>query len=262
MLLNRRSLMLGAAAGLGSIAAKSQFGTAYAQGLGSANALKYEAVDAIPNAGRFHGKLAYSGPPVEPIEMRVTKDSSICGEGVRSVQPLRVAEDGGLADAVVQIRGITRGKPWQPVFDTTKIYQIDCSFQPFVQIGKNTADAEIFNFDPILHNIHAYEVHSGIRRAMFNFSQPKAGQVDFIPLRLRRGHLVTIDCNAHNWMAAWVYTSPSPYIAVTTVEGRFEINDIPPGNYEVVAWHPVLGERTGALTIGPNDDLGFNLVLS
>lgn len=262
MMLNRRNLLLGAAAGLGSVAATSRLNLAHAQGLGGLSSLKYQALDDVPKGGRFHGRLSYSGPDVEPIEMRVTKDSSICGEGVRSVQPLRVSGDGGLADAVVQIRGVTRGKPWEPVFDTTKIYQIDCSFQPFVQIGKSTADAEIFNYDPILHNIHAYEVHKGIRRAMFNFSQPKAGQVDFIPLKLRRGHLVTIDCNAHNWMAAWVFTSASPYIAITTVDGYFEINDIPPGEYEVVAWHPVLGERTGPLTVGPNADLEFDVTLT
>ena len=262
MTINRRSMMLGAIAGLGGLAAKMPLGAAYAQGLGGANALKYEELDTVQNGARFHGKLTYAGAPVEPIEMRVTKDAAICGEGMRSVQPLRVGKGGALSDAVIEIKGITRGKRWPPVFDTTKIYQIDCSFQPFVQIGKNTADAEIFNFDPILHNIHAYEVHKGIRRAIFNFSQPKAGQVDFVPLRLRRGNLVTIDCNAHNWMAAWIYTSPSPYIAVTSIDGVFEINDIPPGDYQVSAWHPALGEKTGALSVTPGADLEFDLVLS
>lgn len=262
MTLNRRNLMLGAAAGLGSLAAKSTFNFAQAQGLGGLSALEYQTLDTIPNPGRFRGKLSYAGPPVTPVEMRVTKDSSICGEGVRSIQPVRVSADGGLSDAVVHIRGVTAGKPWTPVFDTTKIYQIDCSFQPFVQIGKSTADAEIFNYDPILHNIHAYEVYNGTRRAMFNFSQPKAGQVDFIPLRLRRGHLITIDCNAHNWMAAWVYTSSSPYIAITSSDGQFDIGDIPPGEYEVVVWHPALGERTGPLSVGPNADLHFDVDLT
>ncbi len=262
MHLNRRNLLIGAAAGLGSLAAKSTVNFAHAQGLGGLSALKYQTLDTIPNPGRFRGKLSYSGAPVEPIEMQVTKDGSICGDGARDIQPLRVADDGGLSDAVVQIRGVTRGKPWTPVFDTTKIYQIDCSFQPFVQIGKSTADAEIFNYDPILHNIHAYEVHKGIRRAMFNFSQPKAGQVDFIPLRLRRGHLITLDCNAHNWMAAWIYTSPTPYIAITSKDGKFEIGDIPPGEYEVVVWHPALGERTGPLRVDPDADLHFDVTLT
>ncbi len=262
MSINRRSLLVGAAAGFGGLVSQSQSNTARAQSFGALSSLKYQELDEVPNAGRFRGRLTYAGSSVDPIEMRVTKDSSICGEGLRSMQPLRLSADGGMADTVVHIRNITQGKKWDPEFDTTKIYQIDCSFQPFVQIGKSTADAEIFNYDPILHNIHAYEVHKGIRRAMFNFSQPKAGQVDFIPIKLRRGHLVTIDCNAHNWMAAWIYTSSTPYIAITKINGEFEINDIPPGEYEVVAWHPVLGERRAPLTVTPNADLEFNVTLS
>lgn len=254
--------MVGAAAGLGSTIATSALSNALGQSLGGANALKYEAVDRVKNGGRFHGKLTYAGPPVTPIEMLVTKDSTICGDGLRSMQPLRVAADGALSDAVIHIKGVSRGKAWEPVFELARIYQISCTFQPFVQIVRNTADAEIFNYDPIMHNIHAYEVHKGIRRAMFNFSQPKAGQVDHVPLRLRRSNLVTIDCNAHNWMAAWIYTSPSPYLAVTSVDGMFDIPDIPPGDYEVSAWHPALGEKTGALTVNPGANLEIDLVLS
>ncbi|MEL6520847.1 MAG: carboxypeptidase regulatory-like domain-containing protein [Pseudomonadota bacterium] len=235
---------------------------AHAQGLSSAAGLTYQEIGDVPNGARFSGKLSYSGPPVDPVTIRVSKDSSICGAGFRTIQPFRVAEDGALSEGVIEIRGITRGKPWPKAFDTTKIYQIECSFQPFVQIGKATADAEIFNNDPILHNIHAYEVHKGVRRELFNFSQPNGGQVDFIPLRLRRGHLVTLDCNAHNWMSGWIYTSSTPYISVTSIDGLFEIDGIPPGEYQVVTWHPVLGERTGNLAVNAGDDLVFDIVLS
>ena len=249
MFVNRRFMLTGAAAACGGSMMQSSIGGALAQGLSAASAAKYEVVDVVEGGARFFGKLTYEGPEV-------------CGQGTRSVQPLNVAEDGSLADAVIHIKGVTRGKAWDPVFEDAKIYQIDCGFQPFVQIVRDTASAEIFNFDPILHNIHAYEIYEGTRRSMFNFSQPKAGQVDFVPLRLRRGNLVSIDCNAHNWMAAWIYTSSSPYLSVTSVDGRFEITDIPPGDYEVSAWHPALGERTGNLTIDAGANLEFDVVLS
>lgn len=262
MILGRRELMLGAAAGVGGLVGRSFYNTASAQSVGGANVPPYEEIGDVPNAARFRGRLSYAGPPVETTQLPVSKDSAICGEGFRSLQALRVSEDRALVEGVVELRGITRGKPWPSVFDTTKIYQIECSFQPFVQIGRNTADAEIFNYDPILHNIHAYEVYQGVRRELFNFSQPKAGQVDFVPLKLRRGHLVTIDCNAHNWMAGWIYTSSTPYITVTSTDGNFEIDDIPPGDYRVVTWHPALGERSADLTINAGDDLEFDVVLS
>ncbi len=250
--LNRRDLLLGAASG----AAGLSFGSSLFAQSGPA----YQEIGVPRNAGRLTGSIKYDGPSFDIPKVRVTKDTTICGEGLREPQTIRVRDDGALADTVVQIRNITQGKAWEPIFDEARIYQIGCSFQPYVQIIKNTADVYVVNFDPILHNIHAYEFYRGTRRSMFNFSQPNAGMEDRIPLRLRRGHLLTIDCNAHNWMAAWLYTSPNPYIAVTSVDGQFELPDIPPGDYELAIWHPMLGEKLINLSVTEGADLRFDLV--
>lgn len=262
MVLSRRSMLAGVLSAGAAGAAALRFGPALAQGLGDASGLKYDATGSVRNGGRLQGTLKYAGSTIEPVKMKVIKDTDICGEGFRTVVPMRVSEDNELADAVIAIRGITSGKPWDPVFESAKIYQTNCSFQPFVQIVRESAQAEIVNFDSILHNVHAYEVYKDIRRSMFNFSQPRAGQVDTIPLRLRRGNLVTIDCNAHNWMAAWIYTSPSPYLSVTSVDGAFEIADIPPGNYQLSVWHPALGEKLADFSVDAGEVLDVDLVLS
>jgi hypothetical protein len=220
----------------------------------------YEEIDVPANAGRISGSIKYNGPAIDAQKILVTKDSSVCGEGLRDPETMRLAEDGSLGDVVVQIRGITRGKAWDPLFDEARIYQIDCSFQPYVQIIRDTADVFVTNFDPILHNIHAYEVYEGTRRSMFNFSQPNVMQEDRIPLSLRRGHLITIDCNAHNWMASWLYTSPNPYLGVTSVDGKFDLSGIPPGQYQLAIWHPLLGEKLIDLPVGADADLKLNLV--
>jgi hypothetical protein len=50
--------------------------------------------------------------------------------------------------------------------------------------------------------------------------------------------LVTLKCNGgHVWMNAEMFVAPHPYYAVTDVSGRFELTDVPPGQYEIVAWH-------------------------
>lgn len=262
MPISRRSLLLGSATSAVFGVTAGHFGGAFAQSLRDAANLKYKTIENVENGGVLRGGVKYAGPPVEPVVMKVIKDHDICGEGVRTVVPMRVSDDNALADAVIQIKGITTGKAWASIFEDAKVYQTNCSFQPFVQIVRESAQVEVVNFDPILHNVHAYEVFKNTRRSMFSFSQPRAGQVDVVPLKLRRGNLVTIDCNAHNWMAAWIYTSPSPYLAVTTTSGEFEIKDIPPGSYELTVWHPALGEKSTQLDVGPNDVFDVDLVLS
>ena len=223
---------------------------------------KYEESGLPSGAAKLSGSITYNGPVIQPETVPVIKDQSICGEGARTTNPLRVTDEGLLADCVIQIHGVQAGKAWAEDFREAKVYQIDCGFQPRVQIVWEKADVFVVNLDPILHNINAYEIFKGTRRSMFSFSQPRLGQEDRIPLKLRRSNLINLDCNAHGWMEGWIYTSPTPYFTVTGSDGVFMIDDIPPGQYELSIWHPVLGEKRGNLAVKPNDDLKYDLVLS
>jgi hypothetical protein len=54
----------------------------------------------------------------------------------------------------------------------------------------------------------------------------------------RRAGLVHLRCNGgHVWMNAEMVVVPHPYYAVTDESGRFELTDVPPGTYQIVAWH-------------------------
>ena len=244
--------MLGGAAAVTGISTQSVFG---AQS-------KYSELGKPGDAAHLAGTITYTGQGIEVPSFPVIKDHAICGEGSRSPKALRLGDNNAFADCVVEIKGVPWGKAWDPVFNHGKIYQIDCSFQPHVQIIRSNAFVEVFNYDPIFHNIHAYELHNDIRRSMFSFAQPQAGMVNRIDLNFRRGNLLMLDCNAHNWMAGYVYTSESPYLAVTSLDGRFDITDVPPGEYELSIWHPLLGTKTAKLNLAPNANLDLDLKLA
>ena len=94
------------------------------------------------------------------------------------------------------------------------------------------------SLDPLLHTVHM----SG--SADYNLPFTAAGQTITRPMN-REGP-VSLRCNAgHVWMNGEMIVARHPYYAVTDEEGKFELQDVPPGDYEVVAWHEgwrVVGE--------------------
>jgi hypothetical protein len=213
----------------------------------NAQGVEYKAT-AVVDGGTISGRARLAGKSPDPDRIIIGKDNHICGEGHAAHDAIIVDGNGGLANAVVALKGIAAGRAW-PRNLVPGITQEKCAFHPYVQVAAKDAELTIHNKDPLLHNIHAYELIGRARRTLFNIAQPQAGQIDKHKLELRRGNIVEIDCDAHNWMSAWVFISEHPYAVVTDQAGRFELTGIPPGAYELSAWHPVLGTAAAPVRV-------------
>ena len=69
----------------------------------------------------------------------------------------------------------------------------------------------------------------------------------------RPEQVIPLECNVHSWMHANVAVLPHPFFAVTSDNGTFEIKGLPPGTYEIEAWHEKLGTRTMNVTVGEGE---------
>ena len=49
-------------------------------------------------------------------------------------------------------------------------------------------------------------------------------------------HSFKVKCDVHPWMKAYISVFNHPYFAVTDDTGHYQIDNIPPGEYEVIAW--------------------------
>jgi len=84
--------------------------------------------------------------------------------------------------------------------------------------------------DAVLHTVHmdgaaSYNLPFPFTDRTVTRSMPAAG-------------LVNVRCNGgHAWMNAEILVVPHPYYAVTDENGSFELTDVPPGQYQIVAWH-------------------------
>ena len=65
--------------------------------------------------------------------------------------------------------------------------------------------------------------------------------------------LIPVKCNMHSWMTAYIGVLPHPFYAVSATDGTFTIKGLPPGEYEVEAWHEKFGTQAQKVTLGDKE---------
>ncbi len=211
----------------------------------------YRAVT-VTDGATLTGRVVFTGRTPRPRRLLITKDIEACGEGYRERHDVVTAGEGGLQQVVVYIEDIEEGKHWADTGRNHVLNQEDCVFVPHLQVVPRGAELDIINSDPVLHNIHSYEMVGSTRRTLFNLGQPDRGTITRT-LTPRRGNQIRVECDAHDFMLGWIYSADSPYYSVVDTGGRFEIADIPPGTYVITAWHPFLGMQEREVTLGTGE---------
>jgi hypothetical protein len=157
-----------------------------------------------------------------------------------------VSDNGGVKNAVLMIEKIEKGKKIPR--KKSSLDNKDCLFNPHVQAMAKGNYLVIMNSDPILHNSHAYLNKT---KTLFNLAMPFQGQK--IKKKMRKPGIINVACDAgHTWMSAYVIVVAHPYFAVTDENGAFEIPDIPPGKYQLKAWHEKLGTQILEVMVAEN----------
>ncbi len=213
--------------------------------LAATAAYGYE-VAPVAGGGSVAGKVSFKGAAPAPKSLPITKDNGVCGSGNREIVEV-AAKGGNLGGTVVYVAKIAKGKAWGEL-DKAVLDQKGCRFAPQVLVVKKDAELTIRNSDPVLHNIHTYEIIGSVRRTMFNVGQPDKGDMKQ-PVKMKRTNVVKIECDAHDFMHAWAFAADHPYVAVTKDDGTFSIDGLPAGDYELKAWHPVLGEKSATVSV-------------
>jgi len=204
--------------------------------------VKYQVVE-VTNGGIITGKIKSSTKvedPVLPINIKEKSDpqeteleKKTCGSSQQAdMYVLSSANE--VSNVLVIVEGVKKGKA-APQQDTY-IDNLNCRFEPLVNIAYLKSEFVIKNSDPLLHNTSLGKyVRKGVRRTVYNLALPFKDQVIKKPIRV--AGLINVKCDAHPWMRAYLYASRHPYVAITDASGNFEIKDLLPGNYKVRVWH-------------------------
>ena len=197
-------------------------------------------------AGVIAGKVTFKGkrPAPKKVDMEEDPQCSRLHKTAVFDDPVVVSRDGGLANAFVYLKGGLEGKKFRAPSEPVTIDQKGCWFHPRV-IGIQTGQTfSVVNSDPVTHNIHP--------RAQNNREWNQSQDPGSPPLArkfVRPEIMIRVKCNVHPWMKAWVGVVDSPYFAVTSTSGSFEIPNVPPGTYTMEAWHEQFGVSQQQVTV-------------
>lgn len=205
-------------------------------------AAKYKVVT-VSDGGSISGKVSFKGKVPSPVVYKITKDNKVCGSGNREINYVNV-KDGALSDVVVYLSKVKQGKAFNEAEKEGNIVQEACEFKPFIQIMQNNQIAAITNNDPVLHNIHSYEIIGKAKKTQMNVSQPDKGTINK-KVKLKRGVAMKIECDAHDFMHGFVFVAKNPYYARVATDGTYTIDNVPAGKYKVNAFHGKLGTKKG-----------------
>ncbi len=188
----------------------------------------------VENGGAIAGTVKWSGPVPKVPKLPITKNTDICdpeSQKTRDLERLLINPDGnGVANTVVYLRGITKGKAMDLPEAREQLNQKTCRYVPHVMIVPQGTALKIESSDPVLHTVQMFGAASN--------NIPFPFQNQFIPVSMQRNGVVELKCNAgHVWMNANVLVVKHPYYAVTDEHGAYKLSDVPAGEYEIVAWH-------------------------
>jgi hypothetical protein len=113
------------------------------------------------------------------------------------------------------------------------IDQRDKQFVPYVTALQVGTSVMFPNHDNIRH--HVYSLSPAKK-----FELPLYTGIPAKPVVFDKVGFVTLGCNIHDWMIAYVAVLPTPYFQVTAKKGVALLKGLPAGQYTVKVWQPSL----------------------
>ena len=242
-------------------------------------------VKEIAGGGTVRGTVTLSGAVPDPkaYNLVIFPDPEYCGRisngnGWRLLRDFLVNEQGEVRNVVVLLEGVTEGKPFS--LSVPRVEARDCRFLPFTTVVRSGHGIEVVNMDPVMHDIQAYETSTAMgTRVLFNSPlsfnrrhqrgdlhathdhRPGESLVRQFQLSKKRRTFV-MQCGFHAYMQSWAIAVDNPYYVLTDENGWFFLEDVPPGTYDLRAWHPGIKQVVKQqVTIEPGENLTVDFQL-
>jgi len=226
----------------------------------------YQEID-VKNGGTIQGKAMLTGDMPVPrvyhlvlfpnIDMCAEVDADESGEN-RVLDDFKISPEGGLKDVLISLEHVEAGKPF--VKEPLMIRSENCKFTPDVNPIRQGEAFKVDNQDAVMHNSQVYQKERG--KILLNIPIP-AEEVSEGKIEFQKNYkIMQMICGMHEFMQTWGYRVQNPYYSQTKIDGNFKIDNIPPGDYVVTAWHYLMKVQTKKIHVTENSvidlDFAFN----
>jgi plastocyanin len=145
-------------------------------------------------------------------------------------------------DAVVMADASGRPAPAPGRFT---INQRNMQFVPYVLVVPVGSTIEFGNLDPYRHHVYSFSPAKKFELKLF-------GQGETRPVRFDKTGLVSIGCNIHDSMQAFVQVVDTPFARKSDENGRVTLRGLPAQVREVRVYHPLLRAPGNQMVVAVN----------
>lgn len=199
-------------------------------------------------AGSITGTVKYDGPVPASMKrpLRMDADPVCAKKHTEPVLPegLVLGEGQTLGNVFVHIKSGLPDKEYPTPTEAVVLDQNGCRYSPHVMGLMINQPLKILNSDGLLHNVHSLpKINAGFNRAM-------PGAVKEAEFKFNKQEFMfKIKCDVHPWMGAYIAVMSHPYFTVTEPDGKFTIDGLAPGTYEIEVWQEKLKTKSATITI-------------
>jgi plastocyanin len=191
------------------------------------------------------GTVKFDGTAPKPSKIDMSQDPGC--KGANEAETL-VVSGGDLANVFVYVKDGLGNRTFDVPSAPVVLEQKGCQYHPHVLGVMSGQTVDIKNSDPTTHNIHPTPKDN----REWNESQPPSSP-DIQKNFAREEIMLPVKCNQHPWMKMYVNVVKSPFFAVTTKDGKYEIKGLPPGDYTIAFVHEKLGEQDQKITVAAKE---------
>ena len=160
-------------------------------------------------------------------------------------------------ESVVYVDAIA-GKTFPAPAEHPVMDQKGLLFQPHILAVQQGTTVDFLNSDKVAHNVFWPSlVQGGKKLPGKNLGTWPQGEKR--PFKFDQAGVASLLCNVHPEMAAYIVVTPTPYFATTDKSGSYKIENVPDGQYNVVAWHEGAKNSTKAVTVAGDTKADFTV---